>query len=873
MADYSPMMKQYFKIKEENPDCILFFRLGDFYEMFFEDAKIASEELDLVLTGRDCGLKERAPMCGVPYHSCESYIARLISKGYRVAICEQVEDPAKAKGLVKREITGVITPGTVIDDSMLDEARNNYLASIYYKEKRCGFCLVDASTGLLHLTELGGDDVDQRVIGEMGRFSPRELIATNELENHTELAVFLASKLNCRFTNRESRCFSDAVAKDIILSHFGVKSLEELKLKTDSPAVNALGAALDYLYETRKTGLEAISSINFYTDEQYMRLDISAMRNLELCESMGGNGKKYSLLWVLDKTRTVLGKRRLFGMVEQPLVKRTGIESRQNAVEELISSVEKRGEIREMLLGIKDIERIMSRVDYGTAGARDLNLLAETFEILPRLHKILDDSQSRLIKGIYSDIDELTDVKELIKKTISDDPAALVREGGIIRDGFSKELDELRVDLKSGKGFLSRIENEEREKTGIKAIKVRYNKVFGYYIEVPNSFKGQVPENYIRKQTLTNCERYITDELKTLEGRILGARERINKMEYDIFEELRSFVSSQRARIFLTADAVARLDAFASLAEVAAANGYVRPQLNEEGRIKITDGRHPVIERINRLQFVPNDTSLDINENRCMIITGPNMAGKSTYMRQVALITIMAQIGSFVPAKSADISICDAVYTRVGASDDLASGKSTFMVEMSEVAYILKNATEKSLLILDEIGRGTSTYDGMAIARAVIEHCSSKKQLGAKTLFATHYHELTVLENELEGVKNYSIAAKKRGDDIIFLRRIVRGGADESYGIEVAKLSGIPQGVIKRAKEVLKSLEEDSGKQIVKTASADSGAQELGQLSLQSEGYSQLIEKMQRIDVNTLTPIEAMQELADLVTAAKDFES
>ncbi len=865
MAEYSPMMKQYFEIKKQNPDCILFFRLGDFYEMFFDDAKIASEELDLVLTGRDCGQAERAPMCGVPYHSCESYIARLIAKGYRVAICEQTEDPSAAKGLVKREITGVITPGTVIDDSMLDEARNNYLAALYYKDGGCGFCLVDASTGLLHLTEFTGEDIDQRVIGEAGRFMPREILVTKQIDERPSVTVFFASKLNCRLTQREERCFDREECRSRILSHFGAETLTELGLKEESAAVNALGAALDYLYETRKTGLEAISTINFYNDAQYMRLDISAMRNLELCESATGE-RRHSLLWVLDKTKTALGKRRLFGMVEQPLVNRNSIESRQNAVGELAASAENRGEIRDLLSGVKDLERIMSRVNYGTATARDLNTLAATFSVLPDIKVCLKKSECRVLKEIYGDIDELADVEERIKMIISDEPAALVREGGIIREGYSKELDELRGDLSDGKGFLARIEAGERERTGIKAIKVRYNKVFGYYIEVPNSFKGQVPPEYIRKQTLTNCERYITDELKRLEGRILGARERINKLEFDMFDELREFVSQQRGRISVTADAVARLDALASLAEVAVRNNYIRPRLNDDGRLHITEGRHPVVEQINLQPFVPNDTALDSGENRCMILTGPNMAGKSTYMRQVALITIMAQIGSFVPASFADIAICDAVYTRVGASDDLSSGRSTFMVEMSEVAYILKNATKNSLLILDEIGRGTSTYDGMAIARSVLEYCANTKKLGAKTLFATHYHELTVLENEIEGIKNYSIAAKKRGDDITFLRRIVRGGADESYGIEVAKLSGIPSGVIKRAKEVLAMLEQQGG-----TVTVAKKAEPVDQISLQMQGDSEISERLRNMDINTMTPIEAMQELAQLINDAKKY--
>ncbi len=867
MAELSPMMRQYLEIKEQNPDSLLFFRLGDFYEMFFEDAKTASEELDLVLTGRDCGLEERAPMCGVPYHSCEAYIGRLIAKGYRVAICEQTEDPSKAKGLVRREVVNIVTPGTVIEDSMLDEARNNYLSAVYYGEGKCGVCFVDASTGLLHLTELGGDETDQRLIGELGRFMPREMLVEGSVKTHAEVLEFLETRINCRITERSGEAFSYPILKNCILDHFGAVSLEELGLGDESPATVALGAALLYLYETRKTGLDTISNIDYYSDSQYMRLDISAMRNLELCETMRGGDKRGSLLWVLDKTKTAMGKRRLRGMVEQPLMSMNDINSRLNAVEELYNSPVIRGELREALGGIKDFERLMSRIIYGTAGARELNTLKETIYQLPILHSQLSGCETKLLKTILSDIDLLSDIAEEIEKTIADEPAALVREGGIIREGFSKEVDELRLDLSDGKNFITRVETAERENTGIKTLKVRYNKVFGYYIEVPNSFKGEVPEHYIRKQTLTNCERYITDELKALESRVLGAREQVNRLEYEIFDALRTRVANERVRIMKTADAVARLDAICSLSEVAVRNNYNRPRLNTAGKLSIGDGRHPVVELISRTPFVPNDTALDLGDNRCAIITGPNMAGKSTYMRQVALITIMAQIGSFVPATNADIGICDAVYTRVGASDDLSAGQSTFMVEMSEVAYILKNATDRSLLILDEIGRGTSTYDGMSIARAVLEYCADRKKLGAKTLFATHYHELTTLENELSGIKNYNIAAKKRGDDIIFLRRIVRGGADQSYGIEVAKLSGIPLGVINRAKQILKNIESEG----LKLPVVKANDQPTDQLSIRTMGADSMLEDIKLIDVNTLTPIEALQTLYELCDKAKNI--
>lgn len=866
MAELSPMMKQYFEIKKDNPDSILFFRLGDFYEMFFDDAKIASEELDLVLTGRDCGQEERAPMCGVPYHSCESYIAKLISKGYRVAICEQTEDPSQAKGLVRREVISVITPGTVIDGNMLDEARNNYLCSVAYSDGGCGVCFVDASTGLLHLTELKGDDVDQRIIGEIGRFNPTELIS-NEFEGHPELKNFIDGRTRCRVTDRPKETFGAEISKDIILNHFNTLSLDNLGLFDGSAAVMALGSALSYLYETRKTGLDAIAAIDYYTDKEYMRLDISAMRNLELCETMRGGDKRGSLLWVLDKTKTALGKRKLRGMVEQPLLNISEINMRLNAVEEITISAVKRGEICQNLGGIKDLERLMSRVIYGTASARDLNTIAESLGYLPEIKNQLESAESRLLKKIYNEIDLLSDVVDRIHTTIDDEPAATVREGNIIRKGFSAEVDELRDIFQDGKNFITKIEATERENTGIKTLKVRYNKVFGYYIEVPNSFKGEVPETYIRKQTLTNCERYITDELKTLESRVLGARERVNQLEYEIFDELRGFVAENRARILATADAIARIDAISSLAEIAVRNNYTRPGLNDKGVLRISDGRHPVIEQISRNPFVPNDTTLDIGDNRCAIITGPNMAGKSTYMRQVALITIMAQIGSFVPASFADVSICDAVYTRVGASDDLSSGQSTFMVEMSEVAYILKNATKNSLLILDEIGRGTSTYDGMSIARAVLEHCCDRKKIGAKTLFATHYHELTALEAEIKGVKNYNIAAKKHGDDITFLRKIVRGGADDSYGIEVAKLSGIPLSVINRAKQVLAQIESEGGS-APKSVNTESYSD---QISLIDQGNSMLTQELSLVDVNNMTPITAMQTLAEFVEKAKNL--
>lgn len=869
MAELSPMMKQYFEIKSQHKDSILFFRLGDFYEMFYEDAKIASKELDLTLTGRDCGQDERAPMCGVPYHSCEAYISRLISKGYRVAICEQTEDASKAKGLVKREVVRVITPGTVIEDSMLDESKNNFLASISIIGNNAGLCFVDASTGSLNLTEFDCKNTDQRIIGELGRFNPSEILATADITKRKELLDFIENKLSCRITERTADDFEPELVKEVILTHFMTIDLEALELKDGSAAVSALGAALKYLYETQRTGLSSINEINFYQESQFMRLDLSTIRNLELLETMRNKEKRGSLLWVLDKTKTAMGKRRIRAWIEQPLINIAEIEMRLNAVDEIAGDTIMRGELLEQLTGIHDLERLMTRIVYGTAGARELKSLSSTIGRLPRLKVLLQGSKSRLLNDIYDKIDLLEDVYNLIEAAIMDEPPVTVREGGIIKQGYNQEVDLLREDINDTKGVLVRVENQEKERTGIKTLKVRYNKVFGYYIEVTNSYKSMVPPEYIRKQTLTNCERYITEELKNLESRILGAKEKIVQLEYELFEDVRKKVAGQLERIRSTASAVAVLDVLCSFAETAVKNNYCRPKLNDEGRMHITEGRHPVVEAILKTPFVPNDTILDNKENRCAIITGPNMAGKSTYMRQVALISLMAQIGSFVPAKMADLCIVDAIYTRVGASDDLSAGQSTFMVEMSEVAHILKNATSKSLLILDEIGRGTSTYDGMSIARAVIEYVTDRK-IGAKTLFATHYHELTVLEDQIDGVKNYNIAVKKRGDDITFLRRIVRGGADQSYGIEVGKLAGIPDKVIERAKEILKTIEKD-GVSTKRTTYINNSYSDEPQVSLGMQGAQLITDELKRLDVNTLTPIEAMTKLFELVNRAKNL--
>lgn len=859
------MMKQYFKIKQDYEDCILFYRVGDFYEMFFEDAKKASEELDLVLTGKECGLSERAPMCGVPFHSCDNYIARLVAKGYKVAICEQTEDPSKAKKLVKREVVHIVTPGTVIEDSMLDESRNNYLAALSLKNGTVGLCFTDASTGESHLTEISGDSVVRRTADELSRFSPSEVLCDSSVKADPGMSKLLYEDFSGTVTERSREDFDTSVTEPLLLEHFSVVSTENLGITSGSAAESALGAAIRYLYETGVSGSISVNQVDFYTDSQYMRLEMTAVRNLELCETMRSKSKKGSLLWVLDRTKTAMGKRLIRSWVEHPLLSINEIMLRQNAVEELCSGTVLRGELINGMSGVRDIERLMTRVVYGSASARDLLSLADTAARFYPIKMLLQNVNSRMLKTIFGDIDPLEEIVELIKNAISEQPPATVREGGLIKDGYSEQVDLLRSDMNNGTGYLTDIETRERERTGIKNLRVRYNKVFGYYIEVTNSALDKVPEDYIRKQTLTNCERFITDELKELEMRVLSAKDRVVQLEYELFDGVRRKAAAEIIRFQKTAAAIARLDSLCSLAEVAANNDYCRPLVDNSGVIHIKDGRHPVVEQMIKTPFVSNDTMLDGGENRCAIITGPNMAGKSTYMRQVALITLMAQIGSFVPAKIAQIGIADAIYTRVGASDDLASGQSTFMVEMSEVADILKNATKNSLLILDEIGRGTSTYDGMSIARAVLEFVAEKRKLGARALFATHYHELTEMENELQGVKNFNIAVKKRGDDIIFLRRIVPGGADDSYGIEVAKLSGIPESVIKRAKDILKQTIED-GVITYRTAAAPQA-----QLPIELQGASELLKELQMLDVNTLTPIEAMGILFDLATKAKSI--
>lgn len=864
MAELSPMMKQYFEIKEKNKDSILFFRLGDFYEMFFEDAKLASRELDLTLTGRDCGQKERAPMCGVPFHSCESYIARLVQKGYKVAICEQTEDPAKAKGLVKRDIIRVITPGTVIESGMLDEGKNNFISSAFMANKKIGLSFCDISTGELFITEISGEDLQDQLQDQLISYNPREILIGGEIVNFKTLPNFIKEKLSASVEMLTDDEFGYSICLDAMKNQFKENDVNSIKDKKEM--VSSVGALLSYLKVTQITGYERINTFEVYNENQYMNLDYNTRRNLELTRTMMNKEKKGSLIWLLDKTKTAMGKRLLRYWLEHPLLNIGTILNRQSAIADLVDDTVQRLEITESLIGIFDIERLMTKIVYGNANARELRSLCGAFENLPQIKNLISKFDSSLMRKLTEDIDTLEDIHQLIDTAIEEEPPFSVREGGLIKEGYNEELDAVRSDMNNSTSLLAQIELEQKEKTGIPKLKVGYNRVFGYYIEVTNSYKDKVPEEYIRKQTLTNCERYITQELKDLEGRILGAKDRSFGMEYAIFDEIRKIVANNLDRIEKTAKAIATLDVLTSLANVASDNNYTRPEVNQSSKIILKDSRHPVVEALlSGAPFVPNDVTLDNDSNRVAIITGPNMAGKSTYMRQVALIVLMAQMGSFVPASYAEIGVVDSIFTRVGASDDLASGQSTFMVEMNEVANIVKKATKNSLLILDEIGRGTSTYDGMSIARAVLEFVADKKKLGAKALFATHYHELTVMENLLDGVKNYNIAVKKRGDDITFLRRIIPGGADDSYGIEVAKLAGLPDWIIKRAKEILKEL--TSGKTDDKETFANISPhnnEDDMQLNLLDTASNAVTDKLKSVDVNTLTPIEAMNLLYEL---------
>lgn len=868
----SPMMQQYFQIKSQYDDTILLFRLGDFYEMFFEDARIASQELDLVLTGRDCGQEERAPMCGVPFHSVDSYIAKLVSRGYKVAVCEQMEDPATTKGLVKRDVVRIITPGTVIESNMLDDGANNYLCAVFKGDSDLGLCFADVSTGEFHITVLNGESAQTKLLNQLSTYSPKEIITNKIALESTDLESF-SKRINAGVEILDDEKFDFENASALVLQTLKKEEISSLGIGHNRSGVSALGAVISYLMETqRKDEIEPPSEIDFYDDDRYMKLDISAMRNLELTKSMMTGDKKHSLLWVIDKTKTPMGKRMIKSWLERPLMSVSKITKRQNAVGELVDSPILRDDLRQALTGINDIERLMTRIVYGTANAKELKSLQLTIEKLPQIKNSLTDAKASILKDIYSNTDLLEDVWALIDKAIVDEPPFSVREGGMIKQGFNNEIDSLKEIMNDGAGIIASIENQQRELTGIPKLKVGYNKVFGYYIEVTNSYKDMVPREYIRKQTLTNCERYITQELKDLEGKIIGAKERCVAMEYEVFCSVRNEIASKIERMQKTAKCLAALDTIASLAETASNNNYCCPAVSNDGVIEIKDGRHPVVESLlEGAPFVPNDTKLDLNENRCSIITGPNMAGKSTYMRQIALICILSQMGSFVPAKSARLGIVDAVFTRVGASDDLATGQSTFMVEMNEVSNILKNATKSSLIILDEIGRGTSTFDGMSIARAVLEFVCKKKSLGAKALFATHYHELTAMEGMIDGVKNYSVAVKKRGDDITFLRRIVRGGADQSFGIEVAKLAGVPESVVKRAKIILKELEANSVKIDFSPETETEEEDTDIQYNFTANGKQEILEILKTVDVNTLTPIEAMQTLYDLKKKAEEL--
>lgn len=879
MAELTPMMQQYMKTKEEYKDCILFYRLGDFYEMFFDDAITASKELDITLTGKSCGLEERAPMCGVPFHSVDGYLNRLVSKGYKVAICEQMEDPATAKGLVKREVVRIATPGTNLDMQALDESKNNYLMCVVYIADRFGMSVADVTTGDYFVTEI---ESSAKLFDEIYKFMPSELICNEALYMSGMDIDDLKNRLKVTVYSLDSWYFDDAICTQTLKEHFKVSAMEGLGLSDYDCGVIAAGALLIYLKETQKNSLSQMSRITPYVTGKYMLLDSSTRRNLELCETLREKQKRGSLLWVLDKTRTAMGARNLRKWIEQPLIDKAEIEKRLNAVQELKENAISREEIREYLSPVYDLERLISRITYQTANPRDMIAFQSSLSMLPHIRYILSDMNSPLLRELYDELDPLEDLCRLIESAIEEDPPVLMREGGIIRDGYHEEVDRLRLAKSNGKDWLAKLEEEEREKTGIKNLRIKYNKVFGYYLEVTNSFKNMVPDYYTRKQTLANAERYIIPELKELEDTILGAEDRLYALEYELYCDIRSRVADEVVRIQKTARAVARIDTFSSFALVAEQNNYVRPKLNEKGVIDIKEGRHPVVEKmIPNDMFISNDTYLNDKKNRISIITGPNMAGKSTYMRQTALIVLMAQIGSFVPAGSADIGLVDRIFTRVGASDDLASGQSTFMVEMTEVANILRNATNKSLLILDEIGRGTSTFDGLSIAWAVIEHISDSRLLGAKTLFATHYHELTELEGKIDNVNNYCIAVKEKGDDIIFLRKIVKGGADKSYGIQVARLAGVPDTVISRAKEIVEELiHTDITSRIkdiavqghvpkIKTKKYDEV--DLAQMTLfDTVKDDDVLEELKSLDVSNLTPIDALNTLYQLQNKLKN---
>ena len=867
--------------KSQYQDCILFYRLGDFYEMFFDDALTASRELEITLTGKNCGQEERAPMCGVPYHAVESYLNKLVSKGYKVAICEQVEDPKTAKGIVKREVVRIVTPGTNLDTQALDESKNNYIMCIVYIADRYGVSVADITTGDYFVTEI---EDSARLMDEIYRFSPSEIICNEAFYMSGMDLDGMRDRLGITIYSLDAWYFDDAVCRQKLLDHFKVSSFAGLGLADYDCGVISAGALLQYLLETQKNDLSNLTHITPYTSGKFMMLDSSTRRNLELCETLREKQKRGSLLWVLDKTKTAMGARTLRKYIEQPLIDKKEIEKRLDAVQELKNQAISREELREYLSPVYDLERLIMKITYGSANPRDLTAFRTSLEMLPPIRYILQDMQCDLLRSIMEELDPLEDLCTLITNAIREEPPIAMKEGNIIRDGYNEEVDKLRRAKSDGKDWLAKLENDEREKTGIKNLRIKYNKVFGYYLEVTNSYKDLVPEYYTRKQTLANAERYITPELKEMEDMILGAEDKLYALEYELYTEVRDTVAAEVERIQQTAKAVAALDVFASLALVAERNNYVRPKINEKGVIDIKEGRHPVVERmIPNDMFIANDTYLDDKKHRISIITGPNMAGKSTYMRQTALIALMAQVGSFVPAKSANIGISDRIFTRVGASDDLASGQSTFMVEMTEVANILRNATSKSLLILDEIGRGTSTFDGLSIAWAVVEYISDSRLLGAKTLFATHYHELTELEGKIENVNNYCIAVKEKGDDIVFLRKIVKGGADKSYGIQVAKLAGVPDLVINRAKEIVEELSEgDITTRVSEIATKDKVSRkkpkvkkydevDIAQMSLfDTVKDDDVLEELKSLDVGNMTPIDALNTIYRLQNKLKN---
>lgn len=861
-ADLTPMMQQYLQIKEQHKDALLFFRLGDFYELFFDDAITASKELEITLTSRNCGLDRRAPMCGVPHHSAEGYIARLIEKGYKVAICEQLEDPSEAKGIVKRDVVRIITPGTLVETSMLDEKSNNYLLSLYRSEEFWGISFVDVSTGEFLISQLHYD----KLIDELTRINPSEIIVDETIaETESKVIDVINKRLGAYVTPYHSWAYDRETSYKRLLRHFKVHSLEGYGCADMPHGICAAGALITYLSDTQKNALQHINKIQTYYIDKYMVLDFYTRRNLELVETMRSKQKKGSLLWLMDKTNTAMGGRLIKNWVQQPLTSKSEIDKRLDAVDELTQNQYLMEQLKENLSLVYDLERLMGKICYGNANARDLISLRESVKILPEIKSLLGNCSSELLHGIHNDLDSLEDIYSLIDRSIIDNPPVTIKEGNIIKDGFDEQLTKYRKALREGKNWIASLELKEKEKTGIKNLKVGFNKVFGYYIEITKSYLDQVPDHYIRKQTLVNSERYIIPELKEVEDNIIGAEEKSILLEYELFTTIRETIAREVERIQSTANKIALLDALWSLSQVALDNGYVKPVITTDGKIHIVDGRHPVVEKtLSHEQFVPNDTYLDMDKNRITILTGPNMAGKSTYMRQVALIVLMAQVGSFVPAKQATIGVVDRIFTRVGASDDLAAGQSTFMVEMSEVANILNNATPNSLLILDEIGRGTSTFDGLSIAWAVVEYICDNKNIAAKTLFATHYHELTELEGKYDGIKNYKVAVKESGDDIIFLRKIIEGSADKSFGIQVARLAGLPIPVIERAKVILRQLEETDAHSINQHEDISQ------QITFFNSAPTEIENILQNVDIAHTTPVQALNILNELIDKSKN---